>query len=96
VAQARRLGAPLELARRADAAVFAPVPGPVDAGRDFWVACQEQRHALLDEVGVRRRLWALVNPASLLAGWARGRAASASGQVRHEDRRPRGQHAANA
>ena len=96
VAQARRLGASLELARRADAAVFAPAPGPPDAGRDYWVACQQQRRVLLDGVGVRRRAWALVNPASLLAGWARGRAASASGQVRHEDRRPRGQHAANA
>jgi hypothetical protein len=96
VAQARRLGTPLELARRADAAVFAPVPEPADAGRDFWAACQQQRRVLLGEVGVRRRLWAQVNPASLLAGWARGRAASANGEVRHEDRRPRGQHAANA
>lgn len=96
VAQARRLGAPLELARRADAAVFAPVPEPAAAGRDFWADCQQQRRALLDEVGVRRRLWAQVNPASLLAGWARGRAASANGEVRHEDRRPRGQHTANA
>ena len=97
LAQAARLGVPTELARRADAAVFAPVPEPDDAAAAFWDACQEQRRDLLGQVGVRRRLWAHVNPASLLAGWARSRGgASATRQPRHEDRRPGSQDPARA
>lgn len=97
VAQATRLGVGLELARRADAAVFAPAPGPVGDGRDFWDACQRLRRDLLDQVDVRRRLWAHVNPASLLAGRARRRrAATSPRQVRHEDRGSRRQDPASA
>lgn len=83
-AQAAQLGVPPDLARWADAAVFAPATPPGDDGRDFWDACQQLRHRLLAEVGWRRRWWAHLNPASLIAGWARGR--RSAGQVRHEDR----------
>ncbi len=88
VAQATVLGTGLELARRADAAVFAPGPGDVDLARDFWDACQALRRELLADADRRHRWWSSVNPASLLAGWARGRRdRSAVPQVRHEDRR---------
>lgn len=98
VAQARSLGAGLDLARRADAAVFAPQPGSAEEGREFWEACQELRGRLVAESGARHRWWSHVNPASLLAGWARRRTKdeSASRQVRHEDRRPRSEQPAGA
>jgi hypothetical protein len=97
-AQAAGLGAGLDLARRADAAVFAPNPAADDDGREFWTACQQLRRGLLDEVDVRHRLWASFNPASLLAGWARSRSDGESGvgPARHEDRRARRQHPAGA
>jgi hypothetical protein len=92
VTQASRLGVGLDLARRADAAVFAPQPAPPEDGLTFWDACQAERRVLLQSDGVRRRAWTLLNPASLLAGWARRRSdASASRELRHEDRGPRGQ-----
>ncbi len=96
--QARELGVGLDLARRADAAVFAPGESPGDDGRAFWRDCQELRHDLLRAVDVRHRVWALLNPASLLAGWARSRSRDGSGDrpVRHEDRRARRQHPAGA
>lgn len=98
VAQARTLGAGLDLARRADAAVFAPQPGSAEEGREFWEACQELRGRLVAESGARHRWWSHVNPASLLAGWARRRTKdeSASRQVRHEDRRARSEQPAGA
>ena len=71
--QAASLGVGLDLARRADVAVFAPGPAVGEDGAAFWDACQDLRRALLAEVDVRRRLWAHLNPASLLAGWARSR-----------------------
>ena len=99
VAQARMLGAGLELARRADAAVFAPGATEVGDGREFWGACQGLRRELLAQADARHRWWARFTPASLLAGWARSRNRkgwSASGDVRHEDRRPRRQQTAGA
>jgi hypothetical protein len=90
VAQARGLGVGLDLARRADAAVFAPAAVEAEDGRDFWVACQALRKDLMAEVALQRRVRALFNPASLLAGRARARGVKASArQVRHEDRRAR-------
>ncbi|RYB90864.1 transglutaminase domain-containing protein [Nocardioides glacieisoli] len=74
VAQARQLGAGMDLARRADAAVFAPGPGTTEDAEDFWRSCEGVRRALLAEVTGRRRVWAQLTPASLLAGWARRRA----------------------
>ena len=98
VVQARSLGAGLDLARRADASVFAPVAATAEDGQEFWKSCQELRRSVLEQVDRRRRLWALFNPASLLAGWARGRSrgVSAAREVRDEDRRPRGQQPAGA
>ncbi|WP_224273949.1 transglutaminase-like domain-containing protein [Nocardioides lacusdianchii] len=96
VAQARGLGAGLDLARRADAAVFAPEPPSLAEGSVFWDECQELRRTLVAGTRPRRRLWTYVTPASLLAGWARGRGHRSGGQPRHEDRRPRRQHAAGA
>ena len=96
VAQARDLGVGLELARQADAAVFAPGPGDTEDGRRFWGACLELRGELLAQADARHRRWALLNPASLLAGWARRRAGAGSGQVGHEDRRPRREQPASA
>lgn len=87
VAQASRLGVGVDLARRADAAVFAPGL-PDDDPDDFWRACQDVRHGLVSTIPTRRaRWWSPFNPSSLVAGWARrrGRDASAGG-VRHEDR----------
>ncbi|RYB91914.1 transglutaminase domain-containing protein [Nocardioides oleivorans] len=94
VAQAGGLGVDPGLARRADAAVFAPAAGPAEDGLDYWQACQALRRQVLAEADVRHRAWALVNPASLLAGWARGRRhldGRSGRQVRHEDRRARRQ-----
>lgn len=97
-AQARRLGAGLDLSRRADAAVFAPQPSSAEDGREFWGACQELRRRLVTESGARHCWWTRVNPASLLAGWARRRTrdGSAARQVRHEDRGPRREQPAGA
>ena len=75
VAQARRLGAGLDLARRADAAVFAPQAAEPGEGREFWDECQALRRELRSRAGARRRAWSYVNPASLLSGWRRRRAA---------------------
>ncbi len=98
VAQARQLGAGLDLARQADAAVFAPGPGGADDGRAFWDACLGLRGELLAQADRRHRWWALFNPASLLAEWARRRGGEPSGvvQVRHEDRGARRQQPAGA
>ena len=96
VAQAQRLGRGIELARRADAAVFAPAPPAGDDARAFWDACLTLRRELLAQADARRRWWAPFNPASLIAGWARRRARSSSTQVRHEDRGARGQQPAGA
>jgi hypothetical protein len=97
VAQASSLGVGLDLARRADAAVFAPAAPPGEDGDRFWEECQELRRSLGAEDGTRRRLQARLNPASLLAGWARRRRdRSAAAQVRHEDRSAGGQQPAGA
>lgn len=97
LAQATALGTGIDLVRRADAAVFAPQAGPVEDGREFWLECQRLRRELLAEADVRRRTWALFNPASLLAGWARRRSDQRSaGELRHEDRGPRRQPPADA
>ena len=90
-AQARALGAGLDLARRADATVFAPGPADdVRDGRTFWDECLALRRELLHDTDVRHRWWASFSPASLLAGWARRRRGeSAPVQVGHEDRRAR-------
>jgi hypothetical protein len=98
VTQATRLGAGLDLARRADAAVFAARPADAGDARDFWAACQQLRRRLLREADLPHRAWALLNPASLLAGWARNRSREASGarQVRDEDRGARRQQPAGA
>lgn len=87
VAQARALGVDVELARRADAVVFAPVAAAPGDGARFWEDCAALRRGLLDREGRRRRTWSHLNPASLLAGRARRRAPRGSaGEVRHEDR----------
>ncbi|CAM3494555.1 DUF3488 and transglutaminase-like domain-containing protein [Nocardioides zeicaulis] len=93
LAQARSLGVDPALARRADGVVFAPVPAPEEEARRYWADCAEARAILLDQAGPRRRLWSHLNPASLLAGRARRRAARASGSrgVGDEDRRARRQ-----
>ena len=93
-AQSTQLGVPPDLARWADAAVFAPTAPPGEDGRDFWDACQQLRRRLVAEADRRRRWWSRVNPASLMAGWARGRRSAQ--QVRHEDRGARRQQAAGA
>ncbi|MDR7254555.1 hypothetical protein J2X46_003548 [Nocardioides sp. BE266] len=97
-AQATRLGAGLELARQADAAVFAAQPADVEEGRAFWDECQRLRRQLVREADAPRRVWAHLNPASLLAGWARNRSrqASATRQVRDEDRGARREQPAGA
>lgn len=96
VEQARALGVDVEMARRADALVFAPVPASQEDAVDYWARCGRARRQLAAEVGVRRRLWSHLNPASLLAGWARRRGDASGGEVRHEDRRPRRQDPARA
>ena len=96
-AQASALGAGADLARRADAAVFAPGAGSAEDGRTFWDDCQSLRLHLLAEADVRHRWWSRFNPASLLAGWARRRSSGGSApQVRHEDRGARRQPPAHA
>ncbi|WP_416958231.1 transglutaminase-like domain-containing protein [Nocardioides sp. T5] len=93
-AQAAGLGVGADLAREADAAVFAPGPPDEAEGRAFWDACQRVRRELVTQGGLRRRLRAHLDPASLVAGWARR---SRSGrQARHEDRGPGRQHPAGA
>ncbi|GAA5130539.1 transglutaminase-like domain-containing protein [Alloalcanivorax gelatiniphagus] len=77
VAQASALGVGTDLARRADAAVFAPGRTDDDAA-DFWRACQALRRELLAATRRRQRWWSYVNPASLVAGWARRRSAGTS------------------
>ncbi|SED02598.1 Transglutaminase-like superfamily protein [Nocardioides exalbidus] len=97
VSQAGGLGVGLDLARRADAAVFAPGVGPDEEGWAFWQECQALREEVLASADARHRLWAPFNPASLVAGWARGRTGGRSRrQVRHKDRRSRRQHPAGA
>lgn len=71
VAQARRLGTSLDLARRADAAVFAPQAGRLEDGRAFWDECDALRRQLRSRAGARTRVRSYLNPASLLAGWRR-------------------------
>ncbi|NYE38734.1 hypothetical protein F4692_003885 [Nocardioides cavernae] len=95
VAQAGLLGAGTELARRADAAVFAP-GRPDDDADDYWQACQELRAELLAAASRRRRWWSRVNPASLVAGWARRRSPASVREVRHEDGGARRQYATRA
>jgi hypothetical protein len=94
LAQATRLGSGRDLARQADAAVFAPVAPPAEEGRAFWDACQVLRAELVAKASRRRRVWSRFNPSSLMAGWARGRRSAQ--QVRHEDRGARRQQAAGA
>ncbi|NPC44306.1 transglutaminase domain-containing protein [Nocardioides sp. zg-1230] len=94
LAQAQRLGAAADLARRADAAVFAPLPASPEEGRAFWDDCMSLRRTLLREAGLRHDWWAMFNPASLMAGWARRRRSAR--QVRDEDRGARRQQAAGA
>ena len=98
VAQARALGVGLDLAREADAAVFAPSATPDEDRASYWRRTQEVRRSLLTDLTWQRRAWALLNPASLVAGWRRRRSAdgSGAGPVRHEDRRPRGEQPAGA
>jgi hypothetical protein len=98
VAQARGLGVGLDLAREADAAVFAPSATPDEERTSYWRRTQEVRRSLLTDLSWQRRAWALLNPASLVAGWRRRRSAdgSGAGPVRHEDRRPRGEQPAGA
>ncbi|RYC10858.1 transglutaminase domain-containing protein [Nocardioides zhouii] len=97
VAQASALAAGVDLARRADAAVFAPGPS-ADAsdGPAFWDDCLDLRRALLQDADRRHRWWAPFSPASLLAGWARARHGSGVAQVSHEDRRAGSQQPARA
>lgn len=96
VAQARAMGSGIELARRADAAVFAPGL-PDDRADEFWDACQDLRRQLVASVPATRRWWSHLNPASLVAGWARRRGTRPSArQVRHEDCRTRRQQPAGA
>lgn len=97
-AQAASLGAGVDLARRADAAIFAPLPAPEDDRQEFWRACQHLRRALLREADLPHRVWSHLNPSSLLAGWARSRtrARSATRQERDEDRGARRQQPAGA
>ena len=91
VAQATALGEGVELARRADAAVFAPGTTSDDPAQ-YWQQCQDLRRELLVSASRRRRLWSYVNPASLLAGWARRRSTVGSvAQVSDEDRGARRQ-----
>lgn len=97
VAQARRLGVGLELARRADAVVFAPTPAAPEDAREFWEECLSLRRQLVRQTAARRRWWSWFNPASLLAGWARRRSSRGSvAQVRDEDRGARRQQPAGA
>ena len=78
----------VDLARRADAAVFAPGPGDVDEARDFWDACQECAASSCSMPAVRRRWWAASTPPRCSPGGrAVGATGSAAPQVRHEDRR---------
>ncbi|MFC7724499.1 transglutaminaseTgpA domain-containing protein [Nocardioides sp. GCM10028917] len=83
VMQATALGAGIDLARRADAAVFAP--GTTDDNAEqFWQECQRLCNELLTAVARPRRWWAHLNPASLVAGWARrsaGRAHPPNGDL---------------
>lgn len=95
LAQAHRIGAGAELARRADAAVFAP-GRPDDDADDFWQRCQELRGELLASADRRHRWWSAFNPASLVAGWARRRSDVSGSQLRHEDRGAGRQQAAGA
>jgi hypothetical protein len=89
LAQATALGTGIEQARRADAVVFAPVPGPREDGRAFWEECQQLRRGLLAAASPRRRWRSHLNPASLVSSWARSRALGrgSARQQRHEDRR---------
>ncbi|WP_374455190.1 DUF3488 and transglutaminase-like domain-containing protein [Nocardioides sp.] len=97
VAQARELGSGLELARRADAAVFAPRPGSDEERRDFWADCQRLRRTVVAGTDRRHRWWSHVNPASLVAGLARSRRdRSARRGEGHEDRGARRQQPAGA
>lgn len=94
LAQANALGCGHDLARQADAAVFAPVAPPAAEGRAFWDACQQLRGELQARTSLRRRVWSGFNPSSLMAGWARGRRSAR--QERDEDRRARRQQPAGA
>ena len=87
VAQSVKLGAGTDLAREADAAVFAPVAPSRESGQEFWLRAQKLRRQLLAESEPRMRLWAQFNPGSLLAGWRRRRSttrASGSGSAPSE------------
>lgn len=77
VAQAKQLGAGLELAREADAAVFAAHSGAPEEGQAFWAECRRLRAGLLGQADAWHRWWARFNPESLLAGWQRRRSTRA-------------------
>lgn len=96
LAQARQLGLAVDLARRADAAVFSPVPATPEEQERFWDDTQAARRELLAGLTRLQRVGALFNPASLLAGWERNRSQRRDRSVQdsHEDRRTRGQRAA--
>ncbi|HEY0643179.1 MAG TPA: transglutaminase-like domain-containing protein, partial [Nocardioides sp.] len=79
VAQARGLGAGIDLARRADAVVFAPHAAEPGDGRSFWDDCQALRRGLRSQAGARQRAWSYLNHASLLSGWRRRRASMSTG-----------------
>ncbi|GAA5152987.1 hypothetical protein GCM10023340_34260 [Nocardioides marinquilinus] len=70
LAQARRLGTGLELARAADVAVFAPDPTADHAQQAFWDAAQAERRAVLAAAPLPRRLTASLHPGSLVSAWA--------------------------
>ncbi|GEP35162.1 transglutaminase [Nocardioides szechwanensis] len=58
-------GSVLTLAQEADARIFgADEPAPADAAA-FWDLVRDQRSGLAADVPLRRRLWAVFNPASL-------------------------------
>lgn len=94
VAQARVLGAGIEIARWADKAVFAPAPASVQDQKEFWSSAMALRVQLLSDLSRRGRLRNALNPASLINGWERGKRTRSSvrNQVGHKDGGPRRQH----
>lgn len=71
VPQARRLGLGSDLARTADAAVFASEPPVAADRRQYWSQTQALRRSILADLPWHRRVRAWLNPASLITSWAR-------------------------